>query len=69
MVTEVPVATVEALECDELLGKDPITDSVSLSELTLKQAADSECKPLPDFLLHQKLPEHPALAKKVAAQA
>ena len=69
MVTEVPVATVEALECDKLLGKDPITDSVSLSELTLKQAADSECKPLLDFLLHQKLPEHPALAKKVAAQA
>ena len=42
---------------------------MSLSELTLKQAADSECKPLLDFLLHQKLPEHPVLAKKVAAQA
>ncbi|XP_064398966.1 uncharacterized protein LOC135345475 [Halichondria panicea] len=70
LVTDVQIATIDSLECEDLLQIDPDPNQTTIDcDLSNEQAEDSECQTMFDFLLLGKLPEDAALAKKVAAQA
>ena len=69
LVTDVQVASIDSVECGDLLQMDPDPETVTVCDLSAQQAEDPECRPLLDFLLCGKLPGDPAMSKKIAAQA
>lgn len=70
MVTDVQVATIKLTDCDELLRSDPAADIVgSDMDLAAQQAGDPGCAPLLNFLVHEKLPDDPSMARQISAQA